>query len=164
MRVWNSAGGRGHAQVLMTTSARTLSGLLMANDSPVGPPQSWQTTRDARQPKLAHEAHQIGGVSIERVRVLTCRLLRKAEANHIRHDDSPAGLDQRSDHIAVEEAPGRIAMKEQNRIAITLIDIVHPPTVDPRISGGERPFLTDTRRQLENILGHRILRRAFQIA
>jgi hypothetical protein len=52
-------------------------------------------------------------------------------------------------------------MKEQNRIAITLIDIVHAPTVDPRIPGGERPFLTDTRRQLENILGHRILRRAF---
>jgi len=40
MRVWNSAGGSGQAQVLMMTSARIRSGLLSANDRPVGPPQS----------------------------------------------------------------------------------------------------------------------------
>ncbi len=57
-------------------------------------------------------------------------------------------------------APGRITMKEQNRVTVTLINIMHAPTVDPRIPRGERPFLTDTRRQLENILGHGILRRA----
>jgi hypothetical protein len=43
-RVWNSAGGVGHAHVLMTVSARTRSGLLIAKPRPVGPPQSWQTT------------------------------------------------------------------------------------------------------------------------
>ena len=45
-------------------------------------------------------------------------------------------------------------MEEQNRITITLIDIMHAPTVDPRIPGGcrmikrhaavERPLCPDS--------------------
>lgn len=40
MRSWNSAGGNGQAQVLVTTSARTRSGFDSAKPKPVGPPQS----------------------------------------------------------------------------------------------------------------------------
>jgi len=38
--LWNSAGGSGHAQVLMMTRARTRSGFDKAKPKPVGPPQS----------------------------------------------------------------------------------------------------------------------------
>ncbi len=40
MRVWNSAGGNGQAQVLISTSAHASLGFDSANPRPVGPPQS----------------------------------------------------------------------------------------------------------------------------
>ena len=46
----------------------------MANDSPVGPPQSWQTSVIRVEVELAHERRQIGCVPIETMGLFAGRL------------------------------------------------------------------------------------------
>ena len=78
---------------------------------------------------------------IEAVRLLAGRLLGQAEADHVGDDDAVSRVHQRRDDVAVEETPGRIAVQQQDGIAGALIDVMHPPAIDPRVAGGEGPFV-----------------------
>jgi hypothetical protein len=81
-------------------------------------------------------------MSIEAVRQLAGRFLREAELNHVGEDDTVPGVYQRRNDVAVEESPSRIAVQELDRITGILIDVMHPPAIDPRVAGGEGPPIT----------------------
>jgi hypothetical protein len=56
-------------------------------------------------------------MAVERVSLFTNRLLRQTETDHVRDDHPPSGLDKRTDDIAVQESPRRVAVQEHNRVA-----------------------------------------------
>src|ERR1700745_3676800 len=123
----------GHAQVLMMVSARTRAGLLMANDSPVGPPQSWQTSVIRVRSSWRMNA----------VRLAVCPS-RQWACSRCGFSDRPnpiiSGTITRRpelegrDHVAVEEPPGRIAVEQHHGVPFPFIDIVHAPTIDVRVA------------------------------
>ena len=145
-RVWNSAGGVGHAQVLMTVSARTRSGIAHREAQAGRPTPVVADHRQALQIQLADQARQVRDMPVEAVRLLAGRLLGQAEADHVGDDDAVSRIHQRRDDVAIEEAPGRIAVQQQDGIAGALIDVMHPPAIDPRVTGGEGPSRRETLR------------------
>ena len=92
------------------------------------------------QIELADKASEVGNMPIETMRLLTGRFLGQAEADHVGDDDAVSRIDQRRDHATIEEAPGWIAVQQHDGIAGTLIDIVHPPAVDPGVARCEGPL------------------------
>ena len=92
------------------------------------------------QIELADKAGEVGDMPIETMRLLTGRFLGQAKADHVGDDDAVSRIDQRRDHAAVEEAPGRIAMQQQDGVADALIDIVHSPAIDPGVARHEGPL------------------------
>jgi hypothetical protein len=98
------------------------------------------------QIELVDEAGEIGDMPVETMRLLAGRLLGQAETDHVGDDDAMSRIDQRRDDAAVEKAPGRITVQEQDGIAAALIDIVHSPAVDPGVACGEGPLARETPR------------------
>ena len=125
----------------MTVSARTRSGIAHREAQASRAAPVVADHHQALQIKLADETRQIRDVSIEAVRLLAGRFLGQAEPDHVGDDDTIACIHQRRNHIPVEESPGRITVQQQDRIAGALIDIMHPPAIDPRVAGRERPLL-----------------------
>jgi hypothetical protein len=127
----------------------------MAKDKPVGPPPVVANQRNPRQIELPHERGQIGRVAVERMVLLPCRLLRESETDHVRHDHPPSGCDERRDHVPIEKSPGRVAMKQDDRIALPFVHVMHPPAVhigEPRTI---RPLGPDGGRNFVDVSGHR---------
>jgi hypothetical protein len=91
------------------------------------------------------------------VRLLAGRLLGQAEADHVGDDDPVSGVHQRRDDVAVKETPGRIAVQQQDGIAGPFIDVVHPRAIDPRVAGGEGPFVPKSFDVFQNAFGHVLL-------
>ena len=147
--MWNSAGGAGHAHVLMMTSARMRSGLdkRIAQAGRTAPVVTDE--RDALEVELPQQRDQIRRVAVEAVRVFARGLLGQAEADHVGDHDAVAGLHQRRNEIAVQEAPGRIAVQQDDRVARAFVDVVHAPAVDPREPRCIRPLLSDMRWEIE---------------
>ena len=110
--------------------------------------------REAAQIKLTDKAGEIGDVPVEAVRMLARWLLGQAEADHIGDDDAVSRLDQGRNNPAVEEAPGRVAVQQQNGIARALIDIVHSPAVDPGVARRVGPLHAKPVEALKRISNH----------
>ncbi len=68
-------------------------------------------------------------VAVEPVGLLARRLVRAAKAEMVGDDRAVAVRNERPDEIAVEEAPGRVAVEEHDGAAIAgaLVHVVHPP-------------------------------------
>ena len=75
---------------------------------------------DDRHPgelQLVDQRDQVGDVVGERVGRVDARLVGIAGADAVGRDHPVAGLGQRQDEVAVEEAPGRVAVQQQHRAA-----------------------------------------------
>ena len=103
---------------------------------------------DAGEVELADQRDEIGGMAIERVGVLAGGFFREAEADHVGDDDAAAGRHDRADDIAVEKAPGGVAVQQHDGIALAFVHVVHAPAVDLREAWRVRPFVADEGRQL----------------
>ncbi len=106
--------------------------------------------RDAVQIQRTQQSGEVGDMAIEAVRLFAHRLFRQPEADHVGDDDATASRGQRRDEVPIQEAPGRIAVQQHDRIAGALIDIVHPPAIHPCEMRPERPLPDDGFGQVES--------------
>jgi len=113
---------------------------------------------DAGEIEAAQQRGESGDVAVETVGILARWLLRQPEADHVRDDDAMPRPGEWADEIAIEEAPGRIAVQQHDRIARAFIDVMHAPTVDAGEARPIRPLRADGVRQDKGRLGHRVVR------
>ncbi len=99
--------------------------------------------RDALEIELAQQRREIGDMAVETMRVFPRRLLRKPESDHVGDDHAAPGRRQRFYEIAIEKAPGRVAVQQHQRIAGSLVDVVHAPAVHAGEVRPVRPQRTD---------------------
>ncbi len=149
-----SDGGRPEKMPVLSTTSRAIrSGRSTARRIPSGPPQSCITTVDVTQVELVDEALERRRVRVVRVPVALDGLVAAAEAEVVRRDAARDGRDLR-DHLAVEVRPRRLAVEQEDRRALALVDVVHP-----------HPVLLDVVRR-ELVAGQRVealVRRAVDI-
>jgi len=69
------------------------------------------------------------GVPVVAVPGKVYRLVGAAEAGKIRRNAAKPGVARRGDHPAPQERPGRLAMKEDDRCAVALVDVRQPKAV-----------------------------------
>ena len=96
------------------------------------PPQSWPDERQVGELELVEErgAHpfDVAGIGVV---VTTVGLVRATEAHQVGRDDPEARARERPDHLAVQIAPRRLAVHEQDLLCTrgrALVEIVHPET------------------------------------
>ena len=127
-------GSPAGSAVLPITTRSNQSGFSAIIRSPSSPPQSWTNTwKPSVGPiETADELGQPGDVVGVGVRRAIGRLVGAAEPDQVGRDDPIAGVDERRDHAAVQVAPGRLAVQQQERarLAGSLLDVRHAQPVD----------------------------------
>ena len=114
--------------VLRMTSRATRSGCSTARRRPIGPPQSWTTTVAPRRSSSSDEPLDRLVVEVVGVVLEACGLVGAAEAEVVGRDDAGDRGEGR-DHLPVEERPARLAVEQEDRVALAFLDVVHAETV-----------------------------------
>jgi len=99
-----------------------------------------QHQRDLVQPEDLQQTHEVSDPNLERVVVRAGHRLRTTETALVGHEHPVPGLDQRLDGVAPQEGPGGVAVQQQDRAALTLVQQVQPGVVDRHVvpTPGER--------------------------
>src|SRR3954454_11238133 len=84
--------------------------------------------RDALQVELAHETRHRLDVAVVGVPLRLRRLVGAPEPEVVRRD-APRDPLERRDHRPVEKRPRRLAVQEQHRVTVSLVDVVHAQPV-----------------------------------
>ena len=114
--------------VFRITSRSTRSGLLDREPQADRPAPVLDDDRQPAQVELLDEPHDRRAVPVERVPADVGRLVRAAEAEVVGRDH-PRVRARARDHLPVEERPGRLAVEAEHRIALALVEVVHPQAV-----------------------------------
>src|SRR5271166_5999243 len=108
--------------------------------------------RGAMQIETTQQRGQVGDVAVEAVRVLARWLFRQAETDHVRDDDAVSRRRKWRHKVAVQEAPGGVAVQQHDWIAAAFVHVMHAPAVDAGKARPERPLAADDVGQVDT--GH----------
>ena len=124
--------------VSRTTSRAIRSGCSTASRIPIGPPQSWTTDRGTAEVEILEKRRRQLDVAVVGVPVDVGRLVGAPEAGQVGGQAAKAGVAHRRDHLAPQERPGRLAVEEDDRRALALVDVRQPQPVDLAVMRLER--------------------------
>src|SRR6478672_8996590 len=93
--------------------------------------------------ELPEQACQVCDVTVEIVRLFADGFLGQAKPDHVWDNDPPAGSRQRLYEFSIQESPGGVAVQENNRVAGSLVEVVHAPAIDTLKSRFVWPFFID---------------------
>src|SRR5206468_10524812 len=75
--------------------------------------------------QIVDQGPEPAGVALELVLARACRLVREAEAHEVGDDEAQRLAVKRGHYLAVEEAPGRVAVEQEDRPARSPLHDVH---------------------------------------
>ena len=84
--------------------------------------------------ELLEQRRHRRGVAVVAVPVDVDRLVRAAEAGQVGRDAAVAGVAHRRDHLAPQKRPGRLAVEEDDRRAVALVDVGEAQAVELAVS------------------------------
>ena len=105
---------------------------------PIGPPQSWTTTVASRRSRSVSSVRGELGVAVVGVPIEVGRLVGAAEAGVIGRDAAVARVAHRRDHLAPQVRPGRLAVEEDHRPPLPLVEVGQPQPVHLAVMRLER--------------------------
>ena len=120
-----------------------------ATRSPIGPPQSCTTTVAPRRSSSSNRRQHRLRVAVVAVPADVGGLVRAPEARQVGGDAAVAGVAHRRHHLAPQERPGRLAVKEHDRGTFALVEVREPQPLVLAVGRLKR----EVRKPLEQLVG-----------
>src|SRR6266545_7016440 len=127
LKIWSKGRSAGQNHVFMNTRPCNRSARSAATHVPIGPPQSWPITMNPSSCRWSTSLPTSSACSAG-CEAIPLRAVGEAEA-WIVHCDTPEAAAQGQDYLAIEEAPGGIAVAHQDRPAGAFVNVVHADAV-----------------------------------
>ena len=119
--------------VFISSSRAKRSGMAIGRVRPISPPQSWATRVMPAQIEPVDEGEDRAAVEVEGVDRLVHRLVRAPEAVEVGRHRAMTGGGEDRDHLAVEVAPGGLAVQAEEDlggVGRSLVEVVQPRALE----------------------------------